>query len=173
MMKRLIPFRVAKSIYDINISFYQNHNIQNIFVDLDNTLDSYDQITPSSEARQLVKTLQEAKINVIIISNNTKRRVTRYAIELDVPFLYSLRKPFIYKMKRFLKKNKVSLEKSIIIGDQLITDILFANRLKIKNILTDKIVEKDQWTTKINRIFNQRVYRKLKKKDLLISWEKK
>lgn len=173
MNKNFIPFCVAKSIYHLPIAFYLKHQIKNVFVDLDNTLDAFNALEPTVEALNLIENFKSAKINVIIVSNNKKRRVAPYAEKLNVPFLYSLRKPLLYKMKRFLKKENIKIAESILIGDQLITDILFANRLKMKNVLVEKIVEVDQWTTKINRLLDKKRYKKLKEEKLLISWEEK
>ena len=173
MNKNFIPFCVAKSIYDLPLTFYHKHHIKTVFVDLDNTLDAYNELNPSSRAINLVNNFKKEKINVIIVSNNKLSRVRPYASKLDVPFLNSLRKPLLYKMRRFLKKEKIKIDEAILIGDQLITDILFANRLKMKNVLVAKLVKEDQWTTKINRLFDKRRYKKLQKQQLLVSWEEK
>ena len=57
MCKVYIPTYHAKSVYDIPFSFYKEQGIKVIFVDLDNTLDSYRQKTPTQKAIDLKEKL--------------------------------------------------------------------------------------------------------------------
>jgi predicted HAD superfamily phosphohydrolase YqeG len=59
---------------------------------------------------------------------------------------------------------------TILIGDQLLTDVFVANRLGIRVILTEKLVKEDQWTTRFNRMIDKPLRRYLKKKQKLKSW---
>ena len=59
MLKRFIPFAHAESIYKIDLSFYQKLGIKYVFVDLDNTLDSYKQATPLEPAKKLKEGLEK------------------------------------------------------------------------------------------------------------------
>lgn len=171
MFKRFIPEFHAKSIYDININFYKKLNISLIISDLDNTLDAFNDGAPSLKAIELVKNIRNSGIDFIVISNNTKKRVSKYCDVLNVNYISSAQKPFSYKIKKHIKKLNINPENVIIIGDQTVTDICAGNGAKIHTILTDKLVENDQITTKFNRIFDKRIRKKLKNKGLLREWE--
>ena len=52
-------------------------------------------------------------------------------------------------------------------GDQLITDILVANRLKIESILIQPIISVDLSMNKFNIFLEKWVYKKLEKNNIL------
>ena len=89
---------------------------------------------------------------------------------LGCEYISEARKPLKNKTKKFIKLNKINTEQCIIIGDQVLTDIVLANRLKIKSILCENLVEKDQLCTKINKFFDKNIRKKLIKKGELINW---
>ena len=170
MLKRFIPFAHAKSIFEIDFSFYQKIGIKYVFADLDNTLDSYKQATPLDRAKALKEGLTKLGIELIIVSNNTGARVQKYSKELGVRHFSSLAKPFSFKLKKIMKTANIKPEEVVMVGDQTVTDISCANGAKIKSILTDKLVPEDQPTTQFNRLFDKPLRKKLAKKNLLKDW---
>ena len=173
MLRRYIPYVVAKNIYEIDPIFFVKENIKYLFLDLDNTLDSYKTKTPTEKAFKFKESIEKIGIKIYIVSNNTGNRVSLYASTLGVDYLSSIGKPFAHKINKFLKENNISSKDVIMIGDQLITDIAMSNRAKIKSIYVEKLVEEDQITTRINRIFERPIKRRLAKKGLFIDWKEK
>ena len=170
MFKKFTPTYVAKTIYEIEIEKFLKLNIKCVLCDLDNTLDAYYQKTPTIEAQNFAKKLKENGIELILTSNNLKNRVALYANALGVKYAYSCKKPLVGKVRKLLKTLNYNKADYLIIGDQVFTDILFANKLKIKSILCDNLVSKDQFFTKINKFFDKYVRRYLKKHNKLTSW---
>lgn len=170
MLKRFIPFAHAESIFKIDLSFYQKLGIKYVFADLDNTLDSYKQATPLERAKNLKRELEKNAIELIIVSNNTGSRVQKYSKELGVRHFSSLAKPFSFKIKKIMKRANIKPESVVMIGDQIVTDISCANGAKIKSVLTEKLVPEDQPTTRFNRLFDNPLRKKLRKKNLLRDW---
>lgn len=170
MWKKLIPFALADNIYEIEPWFYKKYGATTLICDLDNTLDAYYTMKPSKEAQELIKKLNDNGLRVIIISNNMSNRVKDYAKELGCEFVSSARKPFRYKSRKFIKKNHIDLNKTIYVGDQVFTDVLFANRIKIKCVLCNNLVEKDQFFTKINKFFDKYLRKIIIKKELAKNW---
>lgn len=173
MNQKLIPFITAKNLFEIPVDFYKKIGVKNLLLDLDNTLDSYLDKVPTKRTIDYVNLLKEQSLNVYIISNNKKKRVLKYAEKLDIPFLYKSFKPFSFKIKKFLLKNNFILNETILIGDQILTDIKAANNIGIKSIYLEKLVPIDQWTTRINRVFEKPILKRLKSKNLLIDWRAK
>ena len=64
----------------------------------------------------------------------------------------------------------IDIKKAICIGDQVFTDVLFANRMKMKCILCNNLVEKDQFFTKINKFFDKHFRKRVLKKKLAKNW---
>lgn len=170
MLKIHIPYAHATSVFDIDVSFFAKENVKTLLVDLDNTLDSYRTSTPSKRVFELKQRLEENNIKMIIVSNNTGKRVTKYANELGVPFISSIRKPFASKLLAKLKELNIDLATTMMVGDQTVTDIACGNRAKIRTVLTDKIVKEDQPTTHFNRLFDRPIRKALKRKKLLREW---
>ena len=173
MFKKFIPFAHATSIYEIPADFYKGQGVNLLLVDLDNTLDSYRLNIPTQRAIDLVKALLDTGLKVVIVSNNRGKRVKTYASNIGLPCINSARKPFSGKIKAFLKENNYSPEETMLVGDQMITDVLAARGAHIRVILTEKIVKEDQWTTHINRLFDRPIRKHLKKKGKLPDWRTK
>ena len=169
-MSCYIPTYYAQSIYEVPVDFYKQNGIKNLFIDLDNTLDSFRSKTPNERAVKLITALKEEGYTIIIVSNNTGNRVQRYASELNLNYLHSARKPFAYKFTRMMKELGLKKDETILIGDQLVTDVRASKRAKIRSMLTEKLVKEDQWTTHINRLLDRPIRRRLKKKNKLDSW---
>lgn len=166
-------FAHAKSIYEIEDLFYKKHGIKVLFIDLDNTLDSYKLFHPKQESIDLINSLKKNGFRVVIISNNKGFRVSSYANDLDVEYVSMAMKPFAKKINSFIETNNIDKNEVVLIGDQLVTDIGAANRANIKAILTEPIVKEDQWTTRFNRFFDKIFRKRMNKKGKLIDWRDK
>lgn len=170
MFKKFKPFCHAKSIYDIDLDFFTKLGVKHIFMDLDNTLDSYKSWEPNERSQKLIKDLLDRGIKPLIISNNRGPRVSAYANKLGVEYIHSTGKPFPFKINAYIKKHNLNKDEIIAIGDQMITDCHAANAAKIRVILTDKIVKEDQPTTHINRFFERPIRNYYMKKHAFKEW---
>ena len=92
---------------------------------------------------------------------------------LGVEFLSSARKPFSKKIKNEIAKRGINKDNVMLVGDQMMTDVLAAKGAGIKVVLTEKIVKEDQWTTHINRIFDRPIRRYHRKHNNLVDWRNK
>lgn len=170
MWKKFIPYAHAESVFALSDDWLINHHVKYLLVDLDNTLDSYNLKKPTMKAIEFKARLDKLKIKLLVLSNNTKKRVSLYAKELKVDYLNSLTKPFIYRLKKALKKRNINIEDSLMVGDQVVTDVVAGNRIGIRVILTDKLVSEDQPTTRFNRLFDTPIRKRLAKNNLLKEW---
>ena len=167
--KKFFPNEYVKSIYDIDFLSYFQKGIRVILTDLDNTLASYKERTPSQKLMDKVKGLKEMGFEIVIVSNNSsKKRVSYFSKILDVKYTYFSLKPLKFGYKRALKKTLLKYEKSevLTIGDQLLTDILSSNRMKITSILVKAVDRKTEvFSTSINRRIERHILKVLKKKE--------
>lgn len=162
------PKYYANNIFEINIEFYKKNNINTVLMDLDNTLD-HNTDTPSEKVFVLVKNFKENNILPIIVSNNTEKKVSKYANTLKIDYLANAHKPFKKKILKKIHELNINLDKCIIIGDQIFTDIIVGNRIKIKTLLTNRLNKKEPFTTKIKRFFEFFFKKRIKKKSIF--WE--
>lgn len=164
----------SKSIYSIDLSYFIDYDVKYLFFDLDNTLDIYTSKVPSVNALKLKKELDKYNLKMIIISNNSKKRVSLYAKNLNVDYLYRCYKPFTFKIKKYLKLKKINLDNCIIIGDQYLTDVLCAKRLNMHCLFTEELSSKDNARiSKFNKKIEKLFIKKDIKKNILTSMEEK
>lgn len=136
------PNVFVKSISDINVTTLKRSGIKYVFCDLDNTLVPHFTALPSKETIKFAKEIRDNGIKFIIVSNNSKKRVEKFCERIDVDdFIYLANKPFIYKIKKMLKKHSIASKDVLMIGDQFIIDILMANRMGFKSILVLPFVD--------------------------------
>ena len=158
-MQNFIPDMYQKSIYDIDYKKLKEKGIKCLLFDLDNTLAPYDDATPTDKQLELNKKLKEIGFRIYILSNNHQKRTKLYTTTFLVDgYLVLARKPFVYKIKPFLKKENIEITNTILIGDQLLTDIKCANKLGLDSVLVKSISRKsEKWYTRINRLREKRV----------------
>lgn len=170
MYKKFIPFCHAKSIYEVEPSFFKKQGVKTLFIDLDNTLDSYKAIHAKENSINYIKSLRSEGIEPVIISNNMGKRVRSFALDCNVAYVANARKPFSRKLKAEISKRNLSACDVMLVGDQMMTDVLAAHGAKIRVLLTEKIVKEDQFTTHINRLFDKPIRRYHQKHGNLTDW---
>ncbi len=154
------------NVRDVKLEFLQKNNIKGLILDIDNTLIDFDRKFEDG-TEQWVDDLKKAGVKFCIVSNTNKVDKVKYVAEtLDIPYFYFSKKPF---KKGFMKaKDEMGLkvENIAAIGDQIMTDVIGANRCKMFSILVKPIAEKDIFITRIKRpIENIIIKRYLKKKE--------
>ena len=170
MGRKHIPFAYAHSIYEIDVSFFQKLGVKFILSDLDNTLDPYIVQTPTDSAIELVKNLDAAGIKLIVVSNNSGTRVHRYAELLGVDAECFMKKPFSGPLKKMMKRRGIDPNEAIMIGDQIMTDVIASNGAGVRCILTEPLCDKEPPWTKWNRLFDKPKRKKMAKLGLLKDW---
>ena len=163
-MSLFTPNYYSKSIYTVPIDFYIKNNFKVIFCDLDNTLEAFYNEEPSDRAKELLDQLRRHNIKLFVISNNRESRVKKYAEMLGVEYHHSSKKPFGFKLRKYIKRNNLNRNEIIMVGDQILTDVIASKNVKVKVILTEPLVNKDLLVTKINRFIDKIIRRIIIKK---------
>lgn len=145
------PTWSATSVHTINYDKILELGYEYLFIDLDNTLAPVDVSTPNYETMLTLKKIIDLGFKVTIVSNNSKARVSKFCKSLGINYIYSAMKPFIFKLKKYIKEHNIDENKLILIGDQFMTDIKCAMKLKCKSILLLPISEKDSIVSYFNR----------------------
>jgi len=171
MNKKAVPFAIAKSAYDIPLSFLEENKIKVVLFDLDNTLASYKEKAPSKRTFQLIDSLKKAGIFVAIASNNTNNRVKEFAKDLGIPAYCNLKKPFSGPLKKLLQREHFNPAETALIGDQIMTDTFAGNGAGIRVILTHPLTKIDPIWTKINRFLAKGKAKKLYQEPYRSMWK--
>ncbi len=165
-MEKFIPDMYKKSIYDIDYKALKTRGIKCILFDLDNTIAPLTIPIPDKSTKDLFADIELLGFKVIILSNSKKSRVEPFKEKLNVDSSYHSRKPFKKKYKKVLQIYNFSDNEVACVGDQLLTDVLGANRMGFLSILINPISHVDLIGTKINRIFERRIFKILESRGL-------
>ncbi len=165
-MDLFIPDIYAKSIYDIDYQDLKNRGIRCLIFDLDNTIAPLHMPVPDKELKDLFLDLELLKLKVIILSNSSKSRVEPFKEKLNVDSSYHSGKPLKKKYKKVLDLYDFKDNEIACIGDQLLTDIYGANRMKFLSILVNPISHEEYFVTKINRALERKIIQNLERKGL-------
>lgn len=151
MLKRFFPAYKYHSIEDIEVDFFQSHNIKYVILDIDNTLVPYTCPNPNEYALAFLSRMQKEGIDVCFVSNNNKHRVEKFNANLKRHSVWRANKPFTRSIKKAMNLMNAMQEETALIGDQVFTDVYGGNRAKITTILVDPIESKESTFFKAKR----------------------
>lgn len=170
MLKKLLPNQFEESIYHIDLDKLRQKGIKGIIADLDNTLVEWDREAPTEQLREWIRQLKRFDIQLVIVSNNTLKRVKVFAEPENVHYIHSARKPLKKAFIEACKIMNLKKEEVVIIGDQIFTDVLGGNRVGIHTILVVPVAKTDSKVTRFNRKMERIVLWWMKKRGM-INWE--
>ncbi|WP_163101869.1 YqeG family HAD IIIA-type phosphatase [Peribacillus alkalitolerans] len=170
MLKNFLPSEHVKSIFDINPESLLEKGIKGIITDLDNTLVEWDRPTATPKLIEWFENMRSHGILVTIVSNNNERRVRTFSDPLQIPFIFLARKPMGRAFRKAIQQMGIKREEAVVIGDQLLTDVLGGNRNGFHTILVVPVAQTDGLITRFNRKVERRILAFFRKKGLL-QWE--
>lgn len=171
-VENYMPDFAVERAYDVTVQRLKEEGISAVFVDLDNTLITWNNPDGTPEMRQWLHDLKDNGIRVVVVSNNSHNRVKRAVEKFGIDFESRSMKPFTLGIDRALKRFSISKDKVVMIGDQLMTDIRAAHRAGIKSILVQPMVQSDSWETQFNRWRERRMIKKITAKYGPINYQK-
>nr|WP_221452325.1 YqeG family HAD IIIA-type phosphatase [Bacillus benzoevorans] len=169
-MKQFLPNQHVKSILDIQAKDLKENGIKGIITDLDNTLVEWDRPNATPHVVEWFEKMKQHDIKVTIVSNNDVKRVKAFSDPLQIPFVYRARKPLTHAFLHAVKQMNLKKEETVVIGDQLLTDIFGGNRSGFKTILVVPVSQTDGLATQFNRFVERRMLNWFRKKGML-QWE--
>ncbi|MDD3129000.1 MAG: YqeG family HAD IIIA-type phosphatase [Candidatus Izemoplasmatales bacterium] len=165
--KNFYPDDYQKTVFDVDFARLKEKGIENIFIDLDNTLIPYDISEADQKTLDLFEHIHQLGYQVFIVSNNRKDRVKLFADMVKSRYVYSAQKPFKSGFRKALKRVGNPDPKTVcLIGDQFMTDVLGGKRMGFYVIVVDAIKRKNEkWYTKYNRHLEKKILQRLKRTD--------
>ena len=171
MLNQFKPTWMIESIYNLTPDELKANGIKAILTDLDNTLIAWNNPSGTQELRQWLNQMKTNQIPVIVVSNNNHERVEKAVQRLGLPFVARALKPFKTGIKKALKEYQLQPDEVVMVGDQMLTDVLAANRMNIRSILVKPLMQTDAWNTRINRLMERKIQTQLaKKENFEIQW---
>ena len=167
MFDKFVPDIYEKSIYTIDYKKLKKRGIKCLIFDLDNTIAPTNLKKPNKKIKDLFEELKDMKFKIIIMSNEIKKRIEPFKDILGIDSAYFSMKPLKRKYKKILKLYNFKDTEIACIGDQLVTDILGANRMGFTSVLVNPISTSEFVTTRISRFFENIIIKYLTKGKLL------
>lgn len=159
----LTPNMQVKKITDITIEMLKENNIKGMILDVDNTLIDLDRV-PLEGIKEWIDNMKNNGIKFCIASNSLKKdKIEKVAKMLDIPYVHFSAKPTKIGLKKAKQILGIEDSKNIAeVGDQLFTDVLGTNRMKMFSILTEPLCEEKVKINNLKRKLEKRVLRRNK-----------
>lgn len=151
----LRPDCFAERLSGVSLDDLSVRGIRGIIVDLDNTLVGYGQDHLEEADERWIRTARERGFGVVLVSNNFTGRVGRIGGILGVPAISSALKPLPRGFLQALRVLGTPKAATVVVGDQLFTDVLGAKLCGLRSILTEPIVAHDWLGTRVLRFLER------------------
>lgn len=168
----LKPSAYLSSLNEIDLDSLKEQGIKLIICDLDNTLVPHFTKFPTKYAINFVNEVKKREFEFVLISNNTKKRVSFFSEKLGLnKYIASAKKPFPWAIKKTINDLELKPQETVIIGDMLITDTLAANFVHTESILIQPLIDPERTVDRILSFFEKWVFKKLSKENLIVKSE--
>ena len=161
-MRLLSPTRYVASVDRIDLAGLWAAGKRAILLDRDNTLVPRDSGVVPAEVAAWLDRARAMGFELCMVSNNWHRdQVARSAHDLGMDFISHAMKPAPFALHAGLRRIGANRAESILVGDQLYTDVWAGNFAGVDTILVRPQTTSDLWYTQIFRIFERRALRDL------------
>ncbi|MGA3038758.1 MAG: YqeG family HAD IIIA-type phosphatase [Vulcanimicrobiaceae bacterium] len=155
----MLPDSYARGLAEISLESLAQMGVRGIIVDLDNTLVAYRAASVEPAVAGWVKSALARGFRVVLVSNNWGERVATFGAQIGVPSVPSAMKPLPLAFLRALRVLGTPRAATVVVGDQLFTDVLGAKLLGMRAILTEPISEHGFITTRAMRVVERALLR--------------
>ncbi len=135
-MFSLLPWKQANSIFELTGERLAQAGIRLLMADLDNTLCPYAVTEPDEALHAWLGQLKAHGITLFLLSNSRKPlRPAHFAGALGISYLGHAGKPKTSGFFQAMAECGVAPGECAMVGDQVFTDVLGANRAGVRSIL--------------------------------------
>ena len=161
----LMPDYYFEKFSDASAEFLSSIGVKGIVLDVDNTLEPYENPEPSEAVVRWLSELRQKGISAAIVSNNDGDRISRFNDSLKLPAYFKAKKPFKKNVLRAMADMGTEKGNTILMGDQIFTDVWAARNAGIRAILVTPIKDKTDPFTKFKRFLERPILKKYKSKE--------
>ncbi|MCL1846251.1 MAG: YqeG family HAD IIIA-type phosphatase [Defluviitaleaceae bacterium] len=152
------------SVFQIPYDELWKKNIRGLIFDIDNTLTHFDEKAPSAKIAGLLRRLERKGFRICLVTNNTNKRLGHFNEGLNLPGIANAIKPLTRGIRYAMETMGTKPAETVIIGDQLLSDIWAGKNAKITTIMVKPISEKDFILVRAKRLIERRILREFYKK---------
>jgi len=164
-----VPDLICDSVFAIPFDRFYRKGIRFLVFDIDNTLVSYDTPKPTEAIKDLMESLIGMGFQIAFLSNNTPERVERFNESFGFFAVSDAHKPLRRAMGEVLVHFGAGEESVLMIGDQLLTDVLSAHLWQVRAVVVPPVEQRENTFFRFKRFlekpFRRLYYRREKKKE--------
>lgn len=138
----------VKHIGEIPLERLWQQGIRGLLLDVDNTVTAWRSLEVEEAVLAWLEQVTARGFRVCLLSNSNKERVLPLGELLGLPALYWARKPRRGGFLRACHQLELEPQQVAMVGDQLFTDVLGANRAGLTSILTEVVNPREFWGTR-------------------------
>lgn len=157
-----MPTAYFHSIYSVDFEQLYRRGFAGVILDIDNTLVPHG-ARADRRARDFLEYLHDLGFDTCFLSNNKRERVAPFAHACQSSYICKAGKPSARGYVRAMKRMMTDRTNTLVVGDQLITDIWGANLAGIPSILVDPINRHEEIQIVLKRLLEwpvRKVYKK-------------
>ena len=151
---------------EASADFLLSIGIKGIVLDVDNTLEPYENPLPTERVIVWLNELRDAGISAVIVSNNNAERIDLFNKDLRLRTYSKAKKPFKKNVLNAMRDMGTNKSNTILMGDQVFTDVWCAHNAGIKAILVPPINDKRDFFTKFKRFLEKPILKKYERKHI-------
>ena len=156
-VERIRADQVADTLPDVSLDDLWALGMRGIVVDLDNTVCAYHQPELAPGVAEWVSDARQRGFKLVLVSNNFSERVASVGGTLGIPVVANALKPLPFAFRRALKLLGTPRAATVVIGDQLFTDVLGAKLLGLRTVLTTPLVDREFPLTRVLRFLERTI----------------
>ena len=158
------PDRTFLSYRQVTPALLQDMGVRVLLLDIDNTLAPYEQPEPDEHIRAWLQSLVQAGIQPAFLSNNHADRVELFNQTLALPVKFDAHKPLPGNAKKMIKRLGGDKKSTVLMGDQIFTDVCCAHMTGIRAFLVPPIVDRTDAGTRFKRWMERKILKRYYKK---------
>lgn len=155
------PDWIINSIYHLDGQDLLDLGFKGLIVDLDNTLLAWNEYEPSERMLTWLDQMTNRGLKIFLLSNNNPSRVAKALGKSQIPYRARALKPLGHSFRAALGHLSLPKDQVVVIGDQLVTDVIGAKRNQLKVILVKPLVNHDIIYTWLNRAIEKVLMKKI------------
>ena len=159
-----VPDYRFNSFSEVSVEFLLSIGVKGIILDVDNTLEPYENPMPTKPVVDWLEKLKAAGISAAIVSNNNEERISLFNKELGLPAYFKASKPLKKNVLNAMRDISTDRSNTVLMGDQVFTDVWAAHNAGIPAILLPPIKDKTDAFTKLKRLLEKPFLRKYDRK---------
>ena len=134
MLTGLFPSGLVESVFSLDYMGLYEKGFRGLIFDIDGTLVPHG-ADSTPEVDDLFERIQALGYRTLLLSNNDEERVLRFLRNINSLYICDANKPEPLAYERAVEMLGLGKEQVLVIGDQIFTDILGANRAGLSSVL--------------------------------------